>query len=810
MSALGLHNQGDSVSFVSNPTTGSVSTHTLCGWFRPKGVLSAAAVLLNCSGFYSARLNTNDTLYFYTQGGSSGGTYILTTSTIYKNAPFFVVLRRTDSLMEIFVNNILVGSGSFSNNNPRNLQLSDIGTNFKGLIRGVRLFNTSVSNARLTEIYNAGFSAVGTDEAGLVAGYNCNEGTGSTLTDFSSSGKNGTINNPNSVYSNWFDETRTAPQDFYVTSDGSISNNGTDTGNGWSLDYALSHPPDIVDGDTIYLDADTYQPSGFLISRLRSSSIDTPIVVRSTEPLGTFPTPIRIDGVNLTGNGTILTILSENTAYWDIETFNSNPDRLSSQSSSQPTDINKISGIDYEGVGNKLYFAHVRDNSSTGFTFFDADGTNYVFGLLNYNNGWDAPDRRHGHGVYNHNGNASVYQYFNDIITFNNYYYNIQQYNAQSEDWSYNVSYSGVHAANSEGLGIVGSGQKHNFALNNVNAYKSNIELGYSSEKNNDITVAQIITAEQPGTVAFRPRNWNALTLTDSKIIVSNLNSNINSIGKKADGTLGSHNFSNNAYYHGTDTYLPQAFRITNESNALDSYKTFAEWQALGYDTDSTFQSGEPTTNEILVYPQDYLAGRGIVVVWNWEDSASVSVDLSDLDLSNGQAYSIYNAMNPNAGTFDTGVFDTGSPNHTLSMTSNGVADWTNDEGNTPADTLPNFGIFLVIPNEAASGTPDTPISPNVSVSSNTEATFTWTLGAGTPLAVVFQYRYEDEGSWTELVLAADATETTVTGLSPSGSKNLQYRVKTRNVSGDSAFTTTKEKRHTQVKYLGDTRPNVS
>ncbi len=73
---------------------------------------------------------------------------------------------------------------------------------------------------------------------------------------------------------------------------------------------------------------------------------------------------------------------------------------------------------------------------------------------------------------------------------------------------------------------------------------------------------------------------------------------------------------------------------------------TFEEWKSrYKFDTQGSYKSASTLKNLIKVIPNDYERGRAHVVVYNWENRASVSLDLSSV-LNINDKFSIYDVEN--------------------------------------------------------------------------------------------------------------------------------------------------------------------
>ena len=73
---------------------------------------------------------------------------------------------------------------------------------------------------------------------------------------------------------------------------------------------------------------------------------------------------------------------------------------------------------------------------------------------------------------------------------------------------------------------------------------------------------------------------------------------------------------------------------------------SFGDWQMLtGYDWNSTFVVGDLQGTRIFVRPNLYERGRATIVVYNWDDLDSVTVDVSSV-LAAGSDFEVRNAQN--------------------------------------------------------------------------------------------------------------------------------------------------------------------
>ncbi len=193
----------------------------------------------------------------------------------------------------------------------------------------------------------------------------------------------------------WLTGAAAGAADFYAAPNGSPSGNGS-FGSPWDLQTALNQPSAVHPGDTIWLRGGTY--TGIHTSYLNGTTTN-PIIVRQ------YPGErATLDGGNSNGVA-ILSINGSYTWYWGFEVMSSDPRRVSAQSGSWPTDIYRGDGIDSGSAssdGIKLINLTIHDTKQ-GVSAFSSWSNSEVSGCLIYYNGWTAPDRGHGHGIYTQN-----------------------------------------------------------------------------------------------------------------------------------------------------------------------------------------------------------------------------------------------------------------------------------------------------------------------------------------------------------------------------------------------------------------------
>ncbi|PYO96219.1 MAG: hypothetical protein DMD61_14420, partial [Gemmatimonadetes bacterium] len=199
---------------------------------------------------------------------------------------------------------------------------------------------------------------------------------------------------------------------YYVTTGGSSSGDGSST-SPWDLATALSGAGGKVHaGDTIWVRAGTYL--GTYDTNLAGSAA-APIIVRG------YPGErVIIDGNDGSGNDGFV-VHGSYTWYWGLEFRNSDPTRTTTSTSSNfRPDVVANNGTHIK------YINLVIHDGGVAFYTYTAMPDVEIYGSILYNNGWQGPDRGHGHGLYLKNDVGPVVA--RDNVVFNQFGYGIHIY----------------------------------------------------------------------------------------------------------------------------------------------------------------------------------------------------------------------------------------------------------------------------------------------------------------------------------------------------------------------------------------------
>jgi hypothetical protein len=284
-----------------------------------------------------------------------------------------------------------------------------------------------------------------------------------------------------------------------------------------------------------------------------------------------------------------------------------------------------------------------------------------VHGNLVYYNGMDDSDRAHGHGFYMQtaetSANPSIYK--NNIV-FRNFDNGYQIY----------------------GSGSTGSGADYVHMIHNVMFNTSEISyrgLGHGQEiwasGGSTFTNPQLI-----GEMTYDPR-----TKGGSVVVKQSSNLTFTDGIFVCDAPGGS-------FLWGTSNSNPTVSGVTIYGPLAANSATFTSAQA-------TITPTRPAAGQkIFVYKNDYEAGRGNVIIFNWAKSSTVDVDLSPV-LSPGDMYEVRDAQNWFKGAVSGtgGTYMGGTVNFPMTgLTAAAPVAISAPQVTSFTHTAPEFAVFVV------------------------------------------------------------------------------------------------------------------
>ena len=261
-----------------------------------------------------------------------------------------------------------------------------------------------------------------------------------------------------------------------------------------------------------------------------------PIAGRSSVPSGASrvlrwsSTIIRgerpiIDGAGTSGGSSTFHVRGEWTVVWGLEVTNSDPDRTTSSTSNS---VRPNGVVNY--ASNTRYVNLVVHDAGVAF-FNDPEYHDVeISGCIMYNNGWQGPDRGHGHALYLKTNTGPLLA--RDNVVFNQFGYGVHAYASSGGGELRNIRVegnvafnNGTLASNSESANILLGGEEYatgdvvrdNFTYFSPGVTGINVQIGHASQENGDVTVRN--NTMVGGSPVLKFGYWDQATFTDNTVI---------------------------------------------------------------------------------------------------------------------------------------------------------------------------------------------------------------------------------------------------------------------------------------------------
>jgi len=469
--------------------------------------------------------------------------------------------------------------------------------------------------------------------------------------------------------------------EFYVAPRASVEGDGSKE-NPWDLATALEHPDSVKPGDTIWLCEGEYR--GSFKSRLEGEK-DTPIVVRQKSGERAVVHLQPTEGVG----GIAFYMYGQWTRFQGFEITCTNLKRTTSSKGSWPPDLRRGS-VECRGSNIELVNLIIHDlGNAVGFWSSGSGGTFY--GCLVYNNGWRAPDRAHGHGIYTQNehgekriiDNIFFNQCRNGINLYGSTKARLKGFHIEGNIAFNNGSLAG-EGSRARNILIGGEAPLEAILMRQNYSWDGGIQIGYPWGKlNNNVAVEDNYFV---GHVALY--NQSQLSFQRNYIVADGPLIRLTASDEDA---LRGHRLDGNKYFRLEGKHAPFALSVAGKSSS----RTLGQWRKHASDLRSQFNTGSPQETQVFVRPNRYEEGRAHIVVYNWQQLELVQVDLSDV-LRRGQRFRIVNAQQFFGAPVVDGEYD-GKP-VLISMKPINPASPVGLPDFEPPRTEPKFGVFVVLP----------------------------------------------------------------------------------------------------------------
>jgi hypothetical protein len=321
--------------------------------------------------------------------------------------------------------------------------------------------------------------------------------------------------------------------------------------------------------------------------------------------------------------------------------------RVNPQAGSNP--FGRIAGsIDIQGTGNQAIICWLHDCADGGTTAnIVADNFSFI-GCISYYNGWDASDRGHGHNFYIHNDNPLT--------------------SAANLIACISLAAFDLGAQVFTGGSVLG-----NVTLDGFISAQAGMISSFGAQ-------LSLLMGLDPGPLT-------ASTLKNSAIYSNSAVGDGVSVGY-AGGTTDGFTLTNNyAASQSAACIVKPAF-----TNLTTFGNTWVGPSSAPNPASGTFLSWKPVSGKVFVVtPVPVETGRAHIAVFNWDQSATVDLDLSTT-LRPGDPYVIRNAWNYFGTPLAKGTY-TGAP---VTVNASGLTIAAPVGLSAPAETGPEFNVYVV------------------------------------------------------------------------------------------------------------------
>ena len=533
--------------------------------------------------------------------------------------------------------------------------------------------------------------------------------------------------------------------DFYMSPTGSASGDGS-ISKPWDLLTAFGQPASVHPGDTIWVRGGIYIPANpswpSLECYLQGNS-SAPIIVRAYP--GERPVFQEDPQYNNSYDQTILFQQSGGYVwFWGIEIRSTSTARYTNVTGSDPTptQLPLPNSVQIGAPGVKLINMIIHDTRG-GMGLFAAAVNAEAYGCIIYNNGWNAPDRGHGHGLYVQNLNGLMH--LSDNIIFNQFGVGIHGYSQGSSLKHFLVERNTVFNngrlatypdANIKEQILFGGGPPiqdlsilNNYVYVPLDQNSTLLRLDYAADSNDNVVIADNYVAGGTGggNYSVSALDYQSVILTNNTLYTSN--GYLLRLQPHA-GCL----VDRNTYYGNANA---------NFNNGSSQYNLTGWQSATAFDSHSSYVTSTVPPNKVVVNPNAYESKRANIIVYNWSNADTVSVDVSRV-LSVGDPYEVRNAQDYFAPPVLTGTY-TGNP-LSLPMNNLTVAVANGWSGSSTPTTGRQFNVFVLISSAAVAPTVPPQITQqpaNIAILPGQPATFT-VSATGTPS---LNYRWQRDNS---------------------------------------------------------------
>ncbi len=436
----------------------------------------------------------------------------------------------------------------------------------------------------------------------------------------------------------------------------------------------LAKPEAVPPGSIIWLRGGMYgDGKTYFISRLAGTE-EAPIILR------------QMPGERAALNGSLI-IEGAHTWFWGFEVLSTFEDRTGDRYNPQ---AGTLDGVVVNGPYTKLISLVIHDTREGVAVWTPAEGAE-VHDCIIYNNGWQGPDRGHGHGIYTQN-NGAPKRLTGNII--------------------FNQFGVGIHAYGSDKAFVRNYMVDHNVVFNNgrlsIDGRSDNLFFG-SGGSLSGIRVQSNYTYHTPSQDIGASRvGWQYGGTNQDVSVLDNY-----FIG----GYIGlSMNSWRSMRVHGNVTYAEKSYNVflqppQTEDGLVSDWdgnkhygagqfllrgekRTFGQWRAAGFDANGEMHDGRPRGVWSFVNRNNFDPGRAHIVIYNWDLQPKVCVDVSAV-FETGIKYQVFDGQNIFGDALVTGELQ--GREVCIPMTDLKVVMPLGVVPNPPTHTAPEFGVFVMV-----------------------------------------------------------------------------------------------------------------
>ena len=472
-----------------------------------------------------------------------------------------------------------------------------------------------------------------------------------------------------------------AAEEFHVAPTGTAKGNGS-AEQPWDLGTALSATERVKPGDTVWLHEGTYL-GGF--NSLLTGKAGQPITVR-----GAPGERVTIDArPRDEKDNALFAVSGSDVVFRDFEVTCSDPLRETKIAGSWPQDIRRGS-IHVRGSRSSFINLVVHDLGS-GFGFWSEGEGGEINGCLIYNNGWQGPDRAHGHAIYAQNATGT--KKLKDNIIFHQFGYGIHVYGSEKAslkgfEIDGNICFENgalsKTADRSPGIMVGGGSPAERISVRDNVVYGSGMRFGYPWGTTSEDLLCTGNYCEGLVVRDFRKTifNHNTIVAHSSAVILEG----------EGKLQLSGYQWSENDFYITDGRWGDFAIVENGKSRGL----TFEEWRKeTNLAAKSTFQKGAPDKLRVIIRANSYQPGRANIAVLNPAELAEVELDLASV-LKSGQQFRIVSAKDFYGASLITGTYE-GKPIQ-LPLKAVAPPQPVGMPGIKLPITEPKFAAFVVLP----------------------------------------------------------------------------------------------------------------